>query len=217
MTDGKSIWVVNDSTTDKVFKYTVAGTYVGSWTISTSGAGSPTGITLDPANVSAIWIVDNGTDRVYQYDSAAGLTSGSKSANSSFALAAGNTNPQGIADPPPPSNNMPIANAVMASPTANASMAPITNSKASNIALMQLSREGESSRASKPFERGRTDSEPSLVPPQSRNSVVALSTQQSMQPARSENRASSKAMRLVCTTDDIFSNWNTDELKNIDI
>ena len=39
---------------------------------------------------------------VYQYDAAVGLISGSSSASSSFALAAGNTNPQGIADPPAP-------------------------------------------------------------------------------------------------------------------
>ncbi len=102
VTDGSYLWVVNDSSTDKVFKYTIGGTYVGSWTISTSGASSPTGITLDPSNPSAIWIVDSRTAKVYQYDNAVGLTSGSKSANSSWALAAGNTNPQGIADPPPP-------------------------------------------------------------------------------------------------------------------
>ena len=102
MTDGTYLWVVDDSSTDKVFKYTVAGTFVGSWRISTSGAKNPTGITLDPSNPSHVWIVDSGTDRVYQYDNSVGLTSGSKSANSNWALAAGNTNPQGIADPPPP-------------------------------------------------------------------------------------------------------------------
>jgi hypothetical protein len=100
VTDGTSIWVVNDSSTDKVFKYTVAGSLLGSWTLSTSGASSPTGITIDPANVSNIWIVDSGTDRVYQYTAAASRTSGSQSAASNFALAVGNTNPQGIADPP---------------------------------------------------------------------------------------------------------------------
>jgi hypothetical protein len=96
---GTSLWVVNDSTTDKVFKYTLAGSLLGSWTIDAANA-SPTGITLDPTNVSHLWIVDNGTDRVYQYDNAAGRTSGSQSASTSFALAPGNTNPQGIADPP---------------------------------------------------------------------------------------------------------------------
>ena len=67
---------------------------------------SPTGITIDPSNVSNIWIVDSGTDRVYQYDSAASRTSGSQSPSTSFALAAGNTNPQGIADPPAPSSEL---------------------------------------------------------------------------------------------------------------
>jgi hypothetical protein len=101
VTDGASIWVVDDSGTDKVFKYTVAGSLLGSWTIST-GATSPTGITLDPGSPAHLWIVDNGADRVYQYDNAVSRTSGSQSASTSFALAAGNTNPQGIADPPAP-------------------------------------------------------------------------------------------------------------------
>ena len=68
VTDGVNLWVVNDIPPDKVFKYTTAGALVGSWTITTAGATSPTGITIDPANVSNIWIVDSGTDRVYQYN-----------------------------------------------------------------------------------------------------------------------------------------------------
>jgi hypothetical protein len=99
VTDGTYLWVVNNSTTDKVFKYTLSGSLVGSWTIS-SGGGSPTGITIDPANPSDIWIVDNASDLVYQFTAAANRTSGSQSPAASFALAAGNTNPQGIADPP---------------------------------------------------------------------------------------------------------------------
>ncbi len=142
VTDGNYLWVVNDSNNDKVFKYTVAGTYVGSWTISTSGAGSPTGITLDPANVSNIWIVDNGTDRVYQYNAAAGITSGSKSANSSFALAAGNTNPQGIADPTPPNSSRQLF---------SASMAPPVLSKAIDSAFTQLSDDLVRSRIDRPL------------------------------------------------------------------
>jgi hypothetical protein len=101
VTDGASLWVVNDSTTDKVFKYTVAGSLLGSWTIDSANA-SPTGITLDPGNPQHLWIVDNGTDRVYPYDNAVNRTAGSQAASTSFALAAGNTNPQGIADPPVP-------------------------------------------------------------------------------------------------------------------
>ena len=108
VTDGTSLWVVNDSTTDKVFKYTLSGSLVGSWTISTSGATSPTGLTIDPTGASqAIWIVDSGTDKVYQYANARSLTSGYQSAAATFALAAGNTNPQGIADPPAPGSMLP--------------------------------------------------------------------------------------------------------------
>ena len=44
--------------------------------------------------------MDRSSRRVYQYDAAAGLTTGTRSASTSFALASGNTNPQGIADPP---------------------------------------------------------------------------------------------------------------------
>lgn len=101
VTDGQSLWIVNDSTSDRVFKYSVAGTQLGNWSISTPGATSPTGITIDPANVSNIWIVDNGTDRIYQYNQATSAISGSRSADASFALHASNTNPQGLADPPP--------------------------------------------------------------------------------------------------------------------
>jgi hypothetical protein len=107
VTDGINLWVVNDSTTDKVFKYTAAGALVNSWTISTSGATSPTGITIDPANVNNIWIVDSGTDRVYQYNAAATFANGSShAADLAFTLAIGNTNPQGIADPPAPRSEL---------------------------------------------------------------------------------------------------------------
>jgi len=102
VTDGTYVWVVNDSTTDKVFKYTLSGSLVGSWTID-PGSQTPTGLTIDPANGSqSIWIVDSGTDRVYEYDAARGRTSGSQAAGITFALASVNSNPQGIADPPPP-------------------------------------------------------------------------------------------------------------------
>jgi hypothetical protein len=108
---------VNDSTTDKVFKYTTSGVLVSSWTITTAGATSPTGITLDPANVSNLWIVDSGTDSVYQYNAAASLANGSsKTADVTFVLAAGNTNPQGIADPPAPGNLLPTEAKVLTEP-----------------------------------------------------------------------------------------------------
>src|SRR4029078_7064837 len=96
-------------TTDKVFKYSLAGSLLGSWTIDAANK-APTGITIDPATVSNIWIVDSGTDKVYQYNAAATRTSGSQAASLTFALAAGNTNPQGIADPPAPTPASTIVN-----------------------------------------------------------------------------------------------------------
>ncbi len=100
VTDGTHLWVIEDSSTDKVFKYTVAGSLVGSWTIS-GGGNSPTGLTIDPSGASqSIWIVDSATDRVYEYTNSRSRDSGSQAAAVSFALAVGNTNPQGIADPP---------------------------------------------------------------------------------------------------------------------
>ncbi|MFM9961234.1 MAG: beta strand repeat-containing protein [Planctomycetaceae bacterium] len=101
VTNGTHIWTLESANTDKVFKYTTAGALVGSWTISAINA-TPTGLTINPANVSDIWIVDSGTDKVYQYTAAATRTSGSQAFAISFNLAAANTNAQGIADPPPP-------------------------------------------------------------------------------------------------------------------
>jgi hypothetical protein len=98
VTDGTSFWVV-DGTALKVFKYTLSGSLLGSWTIDPANA-HPTGITINPNNVSDIWIVDNDTDKVYQYVGAASRTSGSQNAAATFALAPGDSNPQGIADPP---------------------------------------------------------------------------------------------------------------------
>jgi hypothetical protein len=95
---------------------------LGSWTITTSGATSPTGITVDPANPSELWIVDNGTDRVYQYTAGVSWTSGNRSTAISFPLAPGNTNPQGIADPPATLEAVeaqPMANALPLSSNAN--------------------------------------------------------------------------------------------------
>lgn len=105
VTDGTHLWVVNASSTDRVFKYSLSGTLVGSWTIDTANT-TPTGLTIDPSNGSQhIWIVDSGTDKVYEYADARSRTSGSQAASATFNLAAGNSNPQGIADPPPPSDS----------------------------------------------------------------------------------------------------------------
>ena len=114
VTDGISIWVVNDSTTDKIFKYTVGGSYLGNWTIDSANK-APTGLTIDPTNGSQdIWVVDNGTDKIYQYANSRGRTSDSLVATATYALAVGNTNPQGIADPPAPSTTLATSHAISA-------------------------------------------------------------------------------------------------------
>jgi uncharacterized repeat protein (TIGR01451 family) len=111
VTDGQSLWVVDDATADKVFKYSLAGSLIGSWTIDAANK-LPTGIALDSASPGNIWIVDSGTDRIYQYTTAASRTSGSQTAAVTFALASGNGNPQGIA-----------SNVGSSTPTASADLA----------------------------------------------------------------------------------------------
>jgi hypothetical protein len=101
VTDGTHIWVVNDTRKlDTVFRYSVAGKLEGSWTIDAANA-KPTGLTLDSQDVNHIWIVDSGSDSVYQYDGATERTSGQQAANPSatFALHSTNRTPQGMALP----------------------------------------------------------------------------------------------------------------------
>ncbi len=95
-------------TTIRDFKYTITGALVGSWKISATNA-TPTGLTINPANFSDIWIVDSGRNKVYQYTAAATRTSGSQAFATSFNLATANTNAQGIADPPPPGTHTPTS------------------------------------------------------------------------------------------------------------
>ena len=95
VTDGSSFWVV-DGTALKVFKYTLAGSQLGSWAIDPADK-HPTGITVSGSDV---WVVDNGTLKVYEYAGASTRTSGSQSASAAFALNPFDTNPQGIAEPP---------------------------------------------------------------------------------------------------------------------
>ena len=47
-------------------------------------------------NGTDVWIVDAKSDKVYKYANAAGRTSGSQNAASSFSLNSGNTSPKDI-------------------------------------------------------------------------------------------------------------------------
>jgi streptogramin lyase len=116
VTDGTSFWVV-DGTALSVFKYSLTGKLLGSWTIDPADT-HPTGITINPNSVSDVWIVDSTTLKVYDYTAAASRTSGSQTAAASFALAANNTNPQGIADPPT------AGDVLVAAPTASVAVSP---------------------------------------------------------------------------------------------
>ncbi len=111
-TDGVSLWVVDDDGgREKVFKYDMDGKLLGSWEIGDSELEEPRGITVDPAGGSTIWIVDKKSDQVYQFDNATGVTAGTETSDALFALAANNSNPEGIADPPPgpPDTSLPSA------------------------------------------------------------------------------------------------------------
>jgi sugar lactone lactonase YvrE len=140
VTDGKSFWVV-DGTKLKVFKYTLTGKLLGSWGIDPANT-HPTGITINPNNVSDIWIVDNGTDKVYQYIGAASRTSGSQSAGATFALASGNTNPQGIADPPPAAPLLP-SSAIPLAPNPSSAVAGVSSLTDRDSLFTMLSRESD--------------------------------------------------------------------------
>jgi hypothetical protein len=198
VTNGVNLWVVNDSTTDKVFKYTTAGTLVNSWTISTAGATSPTGITIDPANVSNIWIVDSGTDRVYQYNAAATFAnSSSHAADVSFALAAGNTNPQGIADPPAPGSLLAIETPV---PSAEAA------SRGNDAALASMYYE--------PLKKLRVDT----VRRSESRTVDSPTRDLSYTVGASANRITDDSRwvrdnRHEAEVDDLFAQWESDPLE----
>jgi hypothetical protein len=156
VTDGSNIWVVESNTTDRVFKYSMNGSLVGNWVIDTANA-SPTGITIDPSGATqSLWIVDNGSDRVYEYTNARSRNSGSQLAAASFALSAGNTNPQGIADPPVADSSQADASvdAFLAAPLLNPSGAPGIQSPAewiANIGPMKNTSESNSIESSKPL------------------------------------------------------------------
>jgi hypothetical protein len=137
VTDGTSFWVVDGSAL-KVFEYTLSGSSLGSWKLDPADT-HPTGITINPSNVSDIWIVDSGTLKVYDYTAAASRTSGSQAAAATFALAAGDTNPQGIADPPPADMLLtPAAAPVNAAPSVEPLTLPAAPSLTGQDALFAL-------------------------------------------------------------------------------
>jgi uncharacterized repeat protein (TIGR01451 family) len=218
VTDGTSIWVVNDSTTDKVFRYSVSGTFQGSWTISSQNS-SPTGITINPGNVGDIWIVDACTNRVYEYTGATTRTYGSQSAATSFALAAGNTCPQGIADPPPQAASGNLAHQSYTNESAGMSLAGqmvnrITSLFSSTVRTLNKLQSTDS--ASKDFTSvvGETRSELNIG--QSLRQKTAKSGSADFKNAADIQVSAWKIAELYeqhADTDAIFADWKTDPLE----
>jgi hypothetical protein len=97
---GGTLWVSDKTTSPgKVFVYSTAGSFQGSWTLDAKNV-DPRGVTVNPSSGTDLWVVDHTQLRVYHYANATSRTSGSQAASDSFALAAADTDPEGIADPP---------------------------------------------------------------------------------------------------------------------
>lgn len=97
VTNGSTIWVVNDgSSSDSVFVYSTAGSLLGKWNVDSANSKS-TGIAIDPTGTGNILIVDSKADLIYQYDASLSVRSGKLSASKSIALDANNGNAQAIA------------------------------------------------------------------------------------------------------------------------
>ena len=111
VTDGVNLWVVDDASTDKVFKYTLSGSLARELDHHRRRL-QPDGHHARP-DQRRHPLDRRQRDRpglpVRQRRGA--CTSGSQSPSTSFALAAGNTNPQGIADPPVPTSGAAQASA----------------------------------------------------------------------------------------------------------
>jgi hypothetical protein len=119
------LWVVNNGIEDAVFRYTLNATggmtAFASWPLDITNS-QPTGITLDPSNETMdIWVADNVQGRVYRYGN--GRTAATPIVSSSFALAvaSGNANIQGIADPPPPARESRLPGYQLSAPAAGSS------------------------------------------------------------------------------------------------
>jgi hypothetical protein len=102
-TDGTSIWINDDDkrNEDNIWRYTLAGVFQGGWDLPAANA-KAVGITIDPTGASdSIWVVDSGTDQVFEYKGAYGSNfSVPLTLVGTFNLASGNANPTDIADPP---------------------------------------------------------------------------------------------------------------------
>jgi hypothetical protein len=102
-TDGTYIFINDDDkrNQDNIWRYTIAGVFQGGFDLPAFNT-KAVGITLDPTGVSdSIWVVDSGTDQVYEYQGIYGSDFNAPlTLMATFNLASGNSNPTDIADPP---------------------------------------------------------------------------------------------------------------------
>lgn len=101
-TDGTYLWINDDDKTnqDNIWRYTLAGVFQGGWDLPSPNTRAA-GITIDPTHASdSIWVVDSGTDKVYEYKGIYQTTFTTLTLVNTFSLASGNSNPTDIADPP---------------------------------------------------------------------------------------------------------------------
>ncbi len=97
-TDGSVIWI-SDDMADAVFAYDLNGTHLGHWQLDEQNT-EPSGLTIDPSGGTDIWVVDRRDLVVYRYPLGTLSVTGEAIAADTFTLAADNTSPEGIADPP---------------------------------------------------------------------------------------------------------------------
>ena len=97
-TDGSNIWVVNDASAAwKVFKYSTAGSLLGSWGLDAENRNAR-GITVDPNSPSDLLVINGGNqDVVYRYANARDTISGSLAAAATLPLTTANSSPSGLA------------------------------------------------------------------------------------------------------------------------
>ena len=107
-TDGTYIWINDDDkrNQDNIWRYTLAGVFQGGFDLPSFNS-KAVGITMDPTGASdSIWVVDSGTDRVYEYKGIYGNDFNAPlTLIATFNLASGNSNPTDIADPPVAGNS----------------------------------------------------------------------------------------------------------------
>jgi RHS repeat-associated protein/uncharacterized repeat protein (TIGR01451 family) len=98
VTDGTRVWVTDDGT-NEVFVYDLSGALLGRSALDARN-GNPSGVTINPAGGTELWVVDRQDLVVYRYAAGRSQMSGGLAASDTFPLAAGQGRPEGIADPP---------------------------------------------------------------------------------------------------------------------